>query len=255
MKTSFIQRVPGLRAHVVVWIVLIAMPTLSPSAPVVIYSNFAAGSSYDVSQGNPVGNAFDDNDYAEGDTFVLTGDAIFDSLRIALSCFASCTEPFFVTLTQDAGNQPGTALETFTVPGAALGVLGANNPPLVLNSMANPALSAGTRYWIAVGADLHDSIAWNLNSIGDSAAEAISIDGGATWFSPSGNTPGAFEVRGIVPEPGGLGLVAGAGVMCAFLRKSRRRCGRLPEAAANQAAPVIAGLSQSRWANYRTKGT
>ena len=204
-----------------VWILLVAVPMLSSAASVALYSNFAAGSSYDISQGNPVGNAFDGNHYAEGDTFVLTGDAIFDSLRIALSCFASCTEPFFVTLTEDAGNQPGAALETFTVPGAELGVLGANNPPLVLNSVATPALSAGARYWITVGADLNDSIAWNLNSIGDAEAQAISTDNGSTWFSPSGNTPGAFEVRGVVPEPGGIGLVLSGGVILAFLRKSR----------------------------------
>jgi hypothetical protein len=202
--SSIIRKIIGICAFTV--------PALSPAASV-IYSNFGAGSSYNTSQGNPVGNAFDGNDYAEGDTFVLSGDAIFDSLRISLSCFGSCTDPFFVTLSRDAGNQPGTALETFTVPAGALGTLGANNPPLVLSSVATPALSVGTRYWITVRADLNDSIDWNLNSTGDSAAEAISADGGSSWFSPSGNTPGAFEVGGIIPEPGSMGLVVGSGLL------------------------------------------
>lgn len=199
-------------ARLGIWMSVLAAPALSPAAAVVIYSNFNAGS-YNISQGNPIGNAFDGNDYAEGDTFTLSGDAIFDSLRVALSCFASCTDPFFVTLTGDAGNQPGTALETFTVPGGVLRTLGASNPPLILNSVVKPALSAGTRYWITVAADLNDSIDWNLNSIGDMAAEAISADDGSSWFSPSGNTPGAFEVRGIVPEPGGVGFMLGAGLL------------------------------------------
>ena len=207
-----------LLARLGIWISVLTMPALSSTATV-IYSNFGAGSSYNTSQGNPVGNAFDGNDYAEGDTFVLSGDAIFDSVRIALSCFASCAQPFFVTLTRDAGNQPGTALETFTVPGGALGTLGASNAPLLLNSAANPALSAGTRYWITVRADLNDSIDWNLNSAGDPAAEALSADGGLTWFSPSGNTPGAFEVYGIVPEPGGIGLMVSAGLLFGLVTK------------------------------------
>jgi hypothetical protein len=208
-------------ARLSIWISVLAAPALSPAASVVIYSNFGP-EPYNISQGNPVGNAFDGNDYAEGDTFVLSGDATFDSLRIALSCFASCTDPFFVTLTGDAGNQPGTALETFTVPGGVLGMLGASNPPLVLNSVVKPALSSGTRYWITVGADLNDSIDWNLNSIGDSAAEAISADNGATWFSPSGNTPGAFEVHGIVPEPGAIGLMLSAGLLFGLIAMTTR---------------------------------
>jgi hypothetical protein len=211
MKTIFINSYFSLVARLGIWICLVAAPARSPAATM-IYSNFGTGS-YNISQGNPVGNAFDGNDYAEGDTFVLSGDAIFDSLRIALSCFGSCTDPFLVTLTRDAGNQPGPALETFTIPSGALGTMGTSNPPLVLNSVVGPALSSGTRYWITVRAGLNDSIDWNLNSSGDAAAEAISSDAGATWFSPSGNTPGAFEVRGIVAEPGGLGFMLSAGLL------------------------------------------
>jgi hypothetical protein len=193
------------------WLSLLAVPMLSPAASL-IYSNFGPGSSYNTSQANPVGNAFDGSAYAEGNTFSLGGDATFTSLRIALSCFAFCTDPFFVTVSRDAGNQPGTPLETFVVSPGVLGTLGANNSPLVLTSVLNPILIAGTRYWITARADLNDSIGWNLNSTGDPAAEALSTDGGLTWFSPSGNTPGAFELSGIVPEPASTGLV-----LCAVL--------------------------------------
>jgi len=89
---------------------------------------------------------------------------------------------------------------------------------LLLNSVLNPALMPATRYWITVSADLNDSIAWNLNAISDPGAEAISIDGGSTWFSPSGNTPGAFQVSGIVPEPASVGLVLGAALLLGLLR-------------------------------------
>jgi hypothetical protein len=208
-------------ARLGIWISVFTLPALS-SAASVVYSNFGAGSSYNTSQGNPVGNAFDGNAYAEGGTFVLAGDAVFSSLRIALSCFASCTDPFLVSLNQDTGNQPGAPLETFAVSAGVLGTLGANNPPLLLNSVLNPTLTPGARYWITASAGLNDSIDWNLNSIGDSAAEAFSIDGGSTWFSPSGSTPGAFEVNGVVPEPGSLGLVLSAALLLGFFRRRGR---------------------------------
>ena len=200
------------------WLSLILVPAISPAAsvPVSVFSNFGAASSYNTSQGNPVGNAFDGSTYAEGDTFTLSGNAIFSSLQIALSCFVACPDPFTVALTRDAGNQPGTAIETFTLAGSALGTLGANNPPLVVTSVLMPTLIYHTQYWITVSSDVNDSIDWNLNSTGDSATEALSVDGGMSWFSPSGNTPGAFQINGITPEPASTGLILSAGLLVAF---------------------------------------
>jgi hypothetical protein len=63
-----------------------------------------------------------------------------------------------------------------------------------LLSALHPSLIVGTRYWVAVGAGLTNTVAWNLNTTGDVSDQAISTDNGATWFSPSGNTPGALEV-------------------------------------------------------------
>lgn len=188
-----------------------ALPALSPAATL-LYSNFGPASSYNTSQGNPVGNAFDftGNNYAQGDTFVLAGNAIFTSMRLALSCAFACPDPVTVSLDRDAGNQPGTAIESFSIPGTSLGPLGSNNAPIVLNSLLDPTLTIGTRYWITVEADLNDSVAWNLNSTADRSAEALSANGGSTWFAPSGNTPGAFDISGITPEPGSIGLVFGA---------------------------------------------
>ncbi len=209
-------------ARLGILISLLTLPAVSSTTKVLV-NDFGPGLSYNTSQGNPVGNAFDGNDYAEGDTFVLTGNANFKSLDIALSCFATCTDPFFVTLTRDAGDQPGTAIETFTVAPGSLGALGTNNLPLVLNSVTHPMLTGGTKYWITVRAGLNDSIDWNLNSIGDTADEAISTDDGVTWFSPSGNTPGAFALSATIPEPGSIVLVLGSGLFLGLVRRLRRR--------------------------------
>jgi hypothetical protein len=200
-------------------IILFVRPAISRADG---FTNFGPGSSYNTTVGNPVGNAFDGNNYAEGDTFTPLVSESFSSLRIALSCASVCTDNFDVSLTRSTSGAPGAVLENFVVSAASLGVLGANNVPLVLNAVNGPMLAAGTQYWITVSSDLNNSIAWNLNSSGDMSAEAISLNGGLSWLSPSGLTPGAFEVQGVgvvgVPEPACItllltGIIAVIGVL------------------------------------------
>jgi hypothetical protein len=194
-----------------------------------IFTNFGSGQSYNISAGNAVGNGFtfDGSVFAEGSTFTPAANAKFGSLDIALSCAFSCPDPFTVALSRDGGDQPGTVIESFAVAGASLGALGVNNPPLVLNSALLPTLTAGTQYWVTVSADLNNAIAWNLNSTSDISNQAISVDGGASWFSPSGLTPGAYEVDSQstagVPEPGSFVLLATALSFCLMRRFASRR--------------------------------
>jgi hypothetical protein len=189
---------------------LFAVPAVS-RADSVLFSNFGPGFSHNTSSGNPVGNAFDGNDYAEGGTFMPTTSANFSSLDIALSCAFTCPDNFTVSLDANNAGIPGAALESFILSGASLGLLSANNPPIVLSSVLEPLLAAGTEYWVTVSSDLNDSIAWNWNSTGDTSSEAISTDGGTTWFAPSGLTPSAYQVNGAslsaVPEPSTLILM------------------------------------------------
>ena len=202
---------------------MLSLAAPSSASAGVVFSNFGLGLAYDFTAGNPVGNAFDGNNYAEGSTFTPTSTSTLLSLVIALSCPFNCPAPDAVTvsLTGDAGDQPGVVLESFAIPGIALGPFGVHNPPRVLNSVFRPLLVVGTRYWVTVSADLNDSISWDLNSTGDVSDTAISGDGGATWFSPSGNTPGAFEVDSTVPEPASAAVVAGGGLLLHLLRRRR----------------------------------
>jgi hypothetical protein len=197
----------------------------------IVFTNFGAAHSYNTGVGNTVGNAFDGNNYAEGDTFTPSLSESFTSITIALSCLSICLDNFDVSLTQSAGGAPGAVLKNFIVNAASLGVFGTNNPPLVLNTAQGPVLAAGSQYWITVDSDLNDSIAWNLNSTGDVSATAISLDGGLTWFSPSGQTPGAFEVDGVgvtvVPEPTSLLLVAPAMIALFGAWCGRRKATRI----------------------------
>ena len=117
-----------------------------------------------------------------------------------------------------------------------LGTFGSNNSPLVLNLSSGIVLTAGTSYWVTV-ADISggsDVNYWNWNSTGDGSPQAISTDGGSTWFSPSGLPPGAYEVDGTtasVPEPSTLVLLASgvAGLLASKRRRprnARRRSNR-----------------------------
>jgi len=218
-------------AGVAVWALAFIAPTVGHAT--VVFSNLAGGSTkYNISDGNLVGNdPIFGTDDAEGDTFLGTG-LTFSNLQIALSCFGAgfCPDNFTVALTANNGGQPGATIESFTVSGASLGITGANNALVNLSSVLHPVLSNGTRYWITVVADLNDIIAWNLNSTGDSSAEANSQDGGSTWFSPSGFTPGAFEVDGTsntnAPEPGTAALLVSGGLLLGLFRRVRSRQSR-----------------------------
>jgi hypothetical protein len=208
--------------------VFLIASAFSPRAhATVIFSNFGPGLSYDTSGGNPIGNLSDGNTYGEAGVFT-TGSAAdaLDSIQIALSCAFSCLDPVVVTLSSDNSGQPGAILESFQLAAVMLGTLGDNNPPLLLTSALEPVLAANTQYWVTVSSDLNDSIAWNWNLAGDTSPEALSVDGGVSWFAPSGLTPGAFEVNTVSiasPEPSSLGLMLGAGLLLACLWRSRVR--------------------------------
>lgn len=221
---AFVTRPFAVKVMLGVLTLLFMVPTVS-RADNILFTNFGVAHSYNTGVGNTVGNAFDGNNYAEGDTFTPSFSESFTSLTIALSCLSVCPDNFDVSLTGSAGGAPGAVLTNFIVNPASLGAFGANNAPLALNAVLSPMLTAGTQYWITVDSDLNDSIAWNLNSTGDVAAHAISLDGGLTWFSPSGQTPGAFEVHGVtaVPEPASLPLVVTSMIAVIGVLTWRRR--------------------------------
>jgi hypothetical protein len=191
----------------------------------VLFNTFGGGSSYNVNNGNVLGNAFDGNNYAEAETFTVSGQAVFSGLRLALSCsVAGCPDALTIALTSDSSGSPGSVIESFSYSGTLLGSLGINNVPVSLSSLLNPTLTPGTSYWITVATTLNNSVAWNWNGAGTSALQAISADGGASWFAPSGQTNGVFEVDGSsAPEPTTIATLLGGGALMLLKRKFSRK--------------------------------
>jgi hypothetical protein len=194
----------------------------------IIFTNLGAGQSYDVTQGNPVGNDFAGDNAAQGETFTPTVTATLTSIEVALSCIVACPaiETFLISVTRDSSDAPGAAIESYGFTDGALPGLGNNHPLIMATSVLHPVLTAGTQYWITVSSSVNFAISWNDNNTGDTSDQAISSDGGSTWFSPSGMTPSAFEVDGTTsaPEPS-TAIFLGSVVMLSLIvcRRSLRQ--------------------------------
>jgi hypothetical protein len=194
-----------------------------------IYSNFGPGQTYSLtgysvsggvsgSPGPPNGFGF-----AIAESFTPSGDFLFGSAELPL-VYLSGPNDFTVALMTDAGGQPGTILESFSLTDA---------PPYsspgvsTFVSTTNTPLDAGTTYWIvAIPGDRNTAGYWLANSTGPTGFMRTGNDG-VTWSTDPQASP-ALEVDGTpvapVPEPPSFALL---GVGLAALAAWRWvRCGR-----------------------------
>ena len=97
---------------------------------------------------------------------------------------AAGTSTVTMWVTADASNAPGAVLETIPVTGVRpLGTTSVNAPIHVF-SVAHPALTAGTRYWLVIGPGAADTgVMWNL------ALDDVSTPGNTTLLSSATNSP------------------------------------------------------------------
>jgi hypothetical protein len=206
-----------------VCLVASALPAIAPAS--VLFSNFGAGMSYNTSQGNPIGNDFAGDNAAQAETFTPTVNATFNSLSLALSCVANCSakQMFTISLTKNTNDAPGAVVEGFVISSSTLGLQGTNNVPFTATSLLDPLLTAGTQYWVTVSSTTAYAISWGDNTTGDTSDQAVSSDGGASWFSPSFMTPSAYQVNAtLVAEPS-TGILLAGGLLLGFADRRARR--------------------------------
>ena len=135
---------------------------------------------------------------------------------------ATGTNQLEAFLYSDASDAPGSILESFTL--TSLPTSGFPFPLLTVNSVLDPMVTAGQRYWIAVTGGPATFGLWSLNLFQGNAADggaSMTIVNGISgpWVVGSGERTGALEVLGtVVPEPTYTVLCA-----CALLSGLARR--------------------------------
>jgi hypothetical protein len=210
---------------------LVLLATAAAHADPVLFTNFGAGLTYDTSNANIIGNDFAGDNAGTAIQFTVSSSGALSSLDLGLSCFGPgfCPDAYTVALRSDASGAPGTVIESFTGQGSDLGNLGDSNPAIVFTSVLDPMLNVSTDYWVTVTTDTNDTMGWNFNSIGNTNTTAQSNDGGATYFAPSEQTPGALQVNGaspvvsgVTPEPSSFALLTTGLFALAFCVSKRK---------------------------------
>ncbi len=181
-----------------------AHSTLDPAAaPVTVFSDLngtATPGGYIVGQYSP-GNA-----YVLGAAFIPSGQTYTLTQIQALLSFNSGINIMFVELHQDAGGVPGQTLESWILSG----VLGPAPAIITMNSVLQPTLQAGQRYWVTVGMeDSKSTGVWWINNInlGGPCCGPYQVQGIATGslngepFTPSAPTNVGFHAFGVFGFP------------------------------------------------------
>jgi len=135
--------------------------------------------------------------------FVPSITAVFTGARVALTGPSTAT----VYLESDANGHPGSIIEQISITG----LMSIQGRVPAAGSMLRPLLTAGTPYWIAIGAPSNNTIGsiWLNNSTGDLSDGTNEVSNGTgspsgPWTAfPSGSpwVRGAFEVDGIPSGP------------------------------------------------------
>lgn len=161
------------------------------NASTIIYSTLGPGDSYDRSSGWTIGGA---QVYMQGLQFIPSESAVVQTIEIAAFRNAGGTA-LNVALTSDAGDQPGSVLET--VPICCFGAAASLK---LANSVLRPLLTGGTKYWLVVSpVAVGDLFGWNRNLDFPPALNAQRSMGG-NWILGL-DWQGAMRIRGDAATP------------------------------------------------------
>ena len=211
------------RSRFILGAIVVGSLTALPANADVIFSNLGAGDTFlflgqTLSVGSPIGA-----DQDQGSSFTPLNDFVLTNIELAVD-LVSGPNLLDVWLMRDAGNQPGTIIETFHFVDA-MGAFGGIHPVLSANSLVHPILTAGNQYWLIASTPGPDEWAvWHLNSTGDFGPNSFRADLGP-WVTSNMGLRSVFRITGTpvaIPEPTLL-LLLGVGFATAAFRATRAK--------------------------------
>jgi hypothetical protein len=154
------------------------------------------------------------------------GDYALDAITLRLQHSPDPMIPkgdFTLLLREDAGGEPGTALESWSYTQTA------NGTDIAFPSVQAPVLLAGETYWLNLKIDAGTGQGiWNgVDATGLDFLYAETGGLNPTWLAPANPFPVGFARVDTVPEPGrSLMLAAGGAMLAALRRRAGARDGR-----------------------------
>ena len=167
-----------------------AATAASPLASTVIYSTFDPGDIYDTNSGWTIGGT---SVLVQAVQFTPTESGTVQTIEIAAFRLSGGTA-VNVSLMTDAGDQPGSVLET--VPVCCFGDVASIRSA---NSVLHPNLSTGTKYWLVVApVAAGDYFGWD-RLLGPPYALNAQQPMGAPWHVYGLDYRGTVRIRGDAP--------------------------------------------------------
>ena len=192
----------------------------SVHAQVTVYNSFGPGNSYDTStswvvQGASVSGGY----HGQAQAFTPTVSGDLSSIELATQNFGGSDLSNFFIAQDNGSGVPGTILESFNNTANPNGLL-------IINSIVDPFLQAGTQYWLCdEPATATSDNAWyfnNQNQIG--FANERSQWNWSAFPAPDSFQGGVFEITVTpVPEPSSLALVSLGGLLLVRRRTTPAR--------------------------------
>jgi hypothetical protein len=194
-------------------VVLLSLALLASSCWAdVIYTNFGPGNTYGGTYW-PVGGASGQTIAA---SFVPTLSYDLGSVSVAVQYSKGVDGLNSIIVAADAGDAPGAVIESFN------NLLFPVSPDIeTVNSVLNPLLLAGQKYWIVMTTTASTEM-WFFNDSSQTGL-AYGNTGQATWgWDDTDSTP-AFQVDSngaavVLPEPGTIGMLLVALGLASFKR-------------------------------------
>ena len=196
-----------------------------PGMASTVFDTYGPGNTYTDNQSYPVGGFR--TVVTVGFQFTPSATGQLSEIDVAFG-YVVGSKQVTISLDTDAGNSPGSPIESYTFTDD---VLYYDNRPnnyiegtvYALYSTLHPVLTSGTNYWLVASGPQNSDNGWYLNSLGITGNSYVSSGYGTPLTSRTLGTFRVTEADVSTPEPTAFGLTGLGGLMLAGLGRKIRR--------------------------------